>query len=428
MSIINQMLKDLEKRSHTLNHSDIALQSMSPSIFFSHKKSFSKLYKMIALTIIALMLLIFIHKLHVAHKAALVPALENMTIQEQTTAVPSESAHSPAIVPLHLSPSILTAIALQVDQDTTSLRFLLSQDALYQVKTNENNQLIITLENARLVTTIPPINAANSAIDEIKIVNQPDGDLKIILALKEGAELTHLELNSVGKLPELQLDLFATGIQDSPKVSPLSSNPVSFTPNDAVIKLRTDTSVSDQYQQALQLSTQGHSHDAVKMLTGILNHNPDYTDVRESLASLLIAQGNTVQAEQVIKIGLQQRPYFPAFIQLKARLLVDEGKINKALDLLQLAPPLLANNPDYHAFIAALYQRQGKAQYAEKLYEQLLAVQPNNAKWWMGLGIALESMGKTTLAMEAYVRAGNSGQLNPELKMYAQSRVQTLQI
>jgi len=53
-------------------------------------------------------------------------------------------------------------------------------------------------------------------------------------------------------------------------------------------------------------------------------------------------------------------------------------------------------------------------------------VQPNNAKWWMGLGIALESMGKSTLAKEAYLRAGNSGQLNPELKMYAETRVQNL--
>jgi MSHA biogenesis protein MshN len=77
--------------------------------------------------------------------------------------------------------------------------------------------------------------------------------------------------------------------------------------------------------------------------------------------------------------------------------------------------------------MAALYQRQGQPALAEKLYSQLLALQPNNATWWMGLGIALENMGNRTLAMEAYLKAGQSGRLNPELKMYAQTRVHDLQ-
>lgn len=231
----------------------------------------------------------------------------------------------------------------------------------------------------------------------------------------------------MGKLPELQLDLLSSSIPDSSESNTLANKNFSSLPTDAIVKLRTDISMSDQYQKALQLSSEGHGHDAMKMLTSILSKDPDYAAVRESLASLLITQGNTVQAEQILKIGLKQRPYFPAFVVLKARILVDEGKINQALDLLQLAPPMLTTNPDYHAFIAALYQRQGKPLFAEKLYEQLLAVQPNNAKWWMGLGIALEGMGKPTLALEAYVKAGNSNQLTPELKIYAESRVQNLQ-
>lgn len=428
MSIINQMLKDLEKRSPTPHSSDLILQSMSSSMLLSNKKNFSNLYKIITLMVVTFMLMTLIHHWHNTRLSKTKSAAVNPASQIQANTLNSKEVAPPVLAPLHITPAILTAITVQVDKDTTSLRFLLSQDALYKVTTNENNQLIISLENSRLVTTIPPINATNSAINEIAIQNQQDGDLKIVLSLKAGVDLTHLELNTTGKLPELQLDLLSTGIQPPSTLPALTNNPVApLASTDSIIKLRTDTSWSDLYQQALQLSTQGHSHDAVKMLTSILNHNPDYTDVRKSLASLLIAQGNTVQAEQVIKIGLQQRPYYPDFVELKARLLVDDGQINKALELLQLAPPLLASNPEYHAFIAALYQRQGKSQYAEKLYEQLLAVQPNNAKWWMGLGIALDSLGKNSLAMQAYVRAGNSGQLNPELKMFAESRVQNLQ-
>ncbi len=428
MSIINQMLKDLEKRAHTPINTDIALPPMPSTVFYSYKKSAKKKYAIMgSVLVLALLFLMLNYKLIVLHRLASMHVnAKSDTLIQPNISMPTVT-NNPMSTPLHLTPSILTAITLQLDKDTTSLRFLLSQDSLYQITTNENNQFIILLENARLVTSIPPIDAMNSAIKEIKIVNQQDGDLKILLTLKEGVELTHLELNDAGKLPELQLDLLSTNVPDSPQVNPLSNKNFSSLPTDAIIKLRTDISVSDQYQKALQLATEGKAHDAIKMLTSILSQDPDYAAVRESLASLLITQGNTVQAEQILKTGLKQRPYFPPFVVLKARMLVDEGEINQALTLLQLAPPMLTTNPDYHAFIAALYQRQGKSQFAEKLYEQLLAVQPNNAKWWMGLGIALESMGKSTLAMEAYVKAGNSDQLTPELKIYAESRVQNLQ-
>jgi MSHA biogenesis protein MshN len=153
---------------------------------------------------------------------------------------------------------------------------------------------------------------------------------------------------------------------------------------------------------------------------------PEYATARESLATLLISQGNISQAQQVIRVGLQQRPFYPPYIQLKARILVNEGKVKQALNLLQLEPPPLAENPDYHALIAALYQRQGQPNFAEKLYEQLLVIQPHNPTWWTGLGIALESLGKRTLAINAYTKVKESSNLSPELKIYAETRLRNL--
>ncbi len=428
MSIINQMLKDLEKRKHTPMSSDIALPALSTTVFYSHKKPQKKNGILSVALFLVLFSLIFSYKFIFMHHSALTQTSLQSNATIQSNIMPSAIANNPIITPLHLTPSILTAITLQLDKDTTSLRLLLSQDALYQITTNSKNQLIILLENARLVASLPPINTINSAVKDIKMINQRDGNLQIVLTLKEGSELTHLELNETGKLPELQLDLLSASTFYSSQTKSAANNHFVSQQNGSIIKLRTDLSMSDQYQQALQLSTEGHSHDAIRALTALLGKNPEYAAARESLASLLIARGETIQAEQVIKIGLQQRPFYPAYVQLKARILVNEGKIREALNLLQMAPPMLTTNPDYHAFIAGLYQRQGQPVFAEKLYEQLLAVQPNNATWWMGLGIALESMGKSTLAMEAYVKAGNSDHLSPELKIYAESRVHNLQM
>jgi cytochrome c-type biogenesis protein CcmH/NrfG len=52
-------------------------------------------------------------------------------------------------------------------------------------------------------------------------------------------------------------------------------------------------------------------------------------------------------------------------------------------------------------------------------------VQPTNAKWWVGLGVALDGAGQSAESLEAFAKADNIGGLNPELKAYIQSRLQT---
>jgi len=425
MSVINQMLKDLEKRGRSSMHAELALPDMPVTVFFPYKKIAKKSWIMVVFFFLLCVLLIISYKFFFTqHHSAVAPSV-NKHIQPKI--MTSGAVNDPVTVLLHLTPAIVTAITLQLQKETTSLRLLLSQDALYQVSTNNKNQLIILLENARLVTSLPSLNAMNSAIQTLKMINQRNGNLKMVLTLKTGVELTHLELNEMGKLPELQLDLLSTADSASVQTNLTVSNTYKQEKADSIIKLRTDISMSDQYQQALRLSTQGRSNEAMIVLTELLAKDPEYTAARESLASLLMTQGNIIKAEQVIKIGLQQRPFYPGYMQLKARILVNEGKVDQALHLLQLAPPALSTHPDYHAFIAALYQRQGQPLFAERLYEQLLALQPNNATWWMGLGIALESMGKRTLAIEAYLKARNSDHLNPELKIYAETRIHHLQ-
>jgi MSHA biogenesis protein MshN len=138
---------------------------------------------------------------------------------------------------------------------------------------------------------------------------------------------------------------------------------------------------------------------------------------------LLLQQKNNTAAKSVIDAGLELHPDNLIFVKLKAHLLVDEDKITEAISLLEDAAPPLMDNPDYHAFVAALYQREGKSALAASLYKQLLSLQPSNAKWWVGLGVALDAMGSHSQALEAYTNATNTNGLNPELKAYAESQL-----
>lgn len=213
-----------------------------------------------------------------------------------------------------------------------------------------------------------------------------------------------------------------------PEAKPeLLNDPSDFPEKMSVVKKPTpETLIETEYQRALSYINEGHKYKAMQVLTSLLNKFPDDSPARLQLAILSYESGNKDQAKKLLQVGLQQQPFYPPYIQLKARILASEGKILQARRLLEYAPPSIKDNPDYFALIAALYQQQGESGLAANLYEKLLSLQSNNAVWWVGLGVALENLGKSSQALEAYARAANSDDINPTLRAFVESKIPSL--
>jgi MSHA biogenesis protein MshN len=124
---------------------------------------------------------------------------------------------------------------------------------------------------------------------------------------------------------------------------------------------------------------------------------------------------------------LRLNPDFIPLIELKARQLTTQGQIKKALTLLQSQSPPITTNPEYHAFMAALYQKNDNNLLAVSLYKRLLALNPQNGNWWFGLGLSLEKLGEKPLAYDAYRKAISNGNVNQESLAYLQKHMQSLQ-
>lgn len=111
-----------------------------------------------------------------------------------------------------------------------------------------------------------------------------------------------------------------------------------------------------------------------------------------------------------------------------ARRLVERGAFAEARSLLLQSPqPALYEEPEYYALLAATQQRLGRYDEAVAGYRQLLLVFPENGTWWMGLGIALESNGQRTEAGDGYRRALATPGLRPELAQYVRQRLAALE-
>lgn len=181
------------------------------------------------------------------------------------------------------------------------------------------------------------------------------------------------------------------------------------------------------YQDALRLLQSGRPSAAEPRLRAALDSYPALRTARTALAGLLINAGRLPEATTVLSVGLALAPTYAPFAKLYARLRIDQGELADARAVLERAAPPVQDDPEYHALLAALYQRLGLYAQAAQTYRGALQAQPRNGVWWLGLGLALEGAGDRVTALQAYQRAQQSGTLDAEVLRYVETKITALQ-
>jgi len=158
-----------------------------------------------------------------------------------------------------------------------------------------------------------------------------------------------------------------------------------------------------------------------------LTINPSLVDARLRLVGVLQQQMQLDKAEKLLLQGLQLTPENSDLRKVYARLLLKDQRYVDAIKLLKAAPvPVIAQDLEYHALLAALLQESKQFEAASQVYSQLLQVRPQSALWWMGMAISQEQLGNSENARNAYQKALNLKGLRPDLQNYIQSRLQVL--
>lgn len=184
---------------------------------------------------------------------------------------------------------------------------------------------------------------------------------------------------------------------------------------------------SDQvYRDAVRDLQNRHTSAAVKKLNTALALDPANMDARELLAGVLLRQGNEAGARTLLEEGHSRALNYLPFTMMLAHLYLDGGDAARALSLLEAARDTAGDDPDYLAFLGAMYERAGHNGKAAQAYSQAVAARPQAATWWLGLGIALEADKQWADARRAYQRARNTRRLTPDLDRYAATRLAAL--
>lgn len=183
----------------------------------------------------------------------------------------------------------------------------------------------------------------------------------------------------------------------------------------------------NEYRSGTTLLSQGRGAEAQQKFRLALQQHADHVGARQALFGLLLEAKKTGEAEQLLQEGLQMNVHQAGFAMALARMQVDRGDTPAAVVTLQKSAPSAVGSPDYLAFLAALLQRQSRHVEAVDHYTAALAMAPNSGVWQMGMGISLQALGRTAEARDAFRRAQASRALNPELQAFVGDRLRQLQ-
>lgn len=182
-------------------------------------------------------------------------------------------------------------------------------------------------------------------------------------------------------------------------------------------------SAESAYQEGLEALNGGRNDTAEAAWSRALTLDPEHAGARAALATLALQAGRYDAVLALVEPALAKVPTDPTWRLLKARALIGQNQPEAAWRLLVGSPPALGEDREYHAVLAALDQQLGHAEAAVERYRALAAAAPTEATYWLGLGLALDASGRGHEAVAAYRRALDLNQLGGAARAHAERRV-----
>ncbi|GGP88941.1 tetratricopeptide repeat protein [Shewanella ulleungensis] len=185
---------------------------------------------------------------------------------------------------------------------------------------------------------------------------------------------------------------------DKPDVSTAASN--DMTVKEVVL---TKTQMAQlQYRKAVDAEKVQNVDDAASFYLEAIILQPSLHKARKQLVAIYYAQNNTTTAMRLLESGISMFPQEWEFYVILARIQVEM----KAFDSANITLASIPDNSSWSRdkWVAQTELAQSNQDYilAEQAYRNLLQAESTQARWWMGLGYALDSQQKYIPAAQAY--------------------------
>ena len=194
----------------------------------------------------------------------------------------------------------------------------------------------------------------------------------------------------------------------------IEKSPIAATPRD-----RADA----EYRKAENALASGRSAEGLDGMRAALKQDPSYVQVRQALLRQLLDLRKTDEAMVILQEGVELQPAQTGWAMSLARLQLEHGDLAQADRTLARSQAYAEANADYAGFQGHLKSRLGAQRLAVGHYQRATRLAPNEGRWWLGLGLALEADGRVPEAKDAFRRGVASGTLSPDLAAIAEQHL-----
>lgn len=178
-----------------------------------------------------------------------------------------------------------------------------------------------------------------------------------------------------------------------------------------------------EYRRAETALASGRSGEGQDGLRAALKLDPSYVQVRQALLRQLLDARKTDDAMLVLQEGLEILPAQTGWAMSLARLQLEHGDLAAADRTLARSQGYAEANADYAGFQGHLKSRLGAQRQAVGHYQRATRLVPGEGRWWLGLGLALESDGRLPEAKDALRHAISTGTLSADLAGVAEQHL-----
>ena len=181
------------------------------------------------------------------------------------------------------------------------------------------------------------------------------------------------------------------------------------------------------YRSAREKIQARQNSEAVGLLEQALHNSDELHKARILLFTMLLQQQQISSLQPRLENSITQWPAIHEYRQMKARLLSSQSDNEAALRLLESDIPAVSKAPEYHELLAYIAQQLKNDPVAIKHYQMLLQQSPNRADWWLGVAVSEDRLGNKQPALQAFQQAIDKQGLSSTVQAYAQKRIKALQ-
>lgn len=384
MSVINQMLKDLDKRqSDQQGSANVAMP-------LTEKRSSTKIMLIIVAVIVIFNIIgWFGWELYSEN--------QQLKLQAQQEKSPVNLMTYPSIESSSNNTDVNTKPASEYKPTQETKVVVIDREDVNTLKATANSAPSVTQTEQDIVAEPSEVESI-ARVDKLTVsVGEKNDTVVIVAPIKPVVEV------AVAEKPEP----IASEVKPSLTISRSQLSPKALAAN--------------KITQAEKAMERNDLASAESLFEEILMLTPAHETARKQLAALWYGKKYYQDAINLLSQGIAIAPKAEEMRLMSARIYYEQERTRQAYNILK--PIKLSNSVEIQTLLANVSAELNEHESAIFSYRKLITQEPEVGRWWLGLAVSLDSLGKFVPAIDAYKQSITQNNLSTSAMQFAQQRL-----